>query len=233
MVERPSEDIVQGLRAKHGPIIEFEMPEFDFVAVLLPFTAAACQRYVDEGVVSIDDASDRLLVRHVLWPPPKAVQEVKRRCAKLGKRIADALCEDAGLPLTAPAMKSADRLTSSTPPGVLAQAGLDEAKAAELLAAHPDLRLQLVALMDASGQVIFACVLSSPSDIELGLLRDAQDRKKGYAAACLSASHACVVWSRDDIDQAFARYPTIPTLVLPGEINELGGGDAVKRFRRR
>lgn len=232
-MQRPGEDVVQELRAKYGPMIEFELPDFDFTALLLPFTPTTCQRYVDEGVVSVEDASDRLLVRHVLWPPPKDVQNGKRRCAKLGTRVADVLCEDAGLPLTAPAMTSSDRLTSATAPGVLAHAGLEDSKAAELLAAHPDVRLQIVVITDATGDAIFSCVLASPSEIELGLLRDARDKKRGYAAACLSASRACVVWCPGDIDQIFDRYPAIPTLVLPAEINELGGSDAVKRFRRR
>lgn len=228
-----TEEIVQSTKAKFGDVLQVELPELDFVALVSPFTVTTCHRYVDEGIVSVDDASDRLLVRHVLWPPPSDVNTAKRRSAQLGRRIGDVLCEDAGLPITSPAKSSSDRLTSSTAPGVLAQAGLPEGKAAELLAAHPDVRLQLIVVSDSNGDVIFAGVLCSPGDVEIGLLRDAQERKRGYAQACLSAVSACLVWSRDDSVQTFERYPAIPTMVLPAELREMGGAATAKRFRRR
>lgn len=232
-MKRPSEDELQAIRAKHGQVIEAEFDAFDVCVVLLPFTSAACQRYVDEGIVSVDDASDRLLARHVLWPSPDEVEAKKKSYARLGKRVGDVLCEDAGLPISSPAKTSSDRLTPSTPIGVLARAGLSEAKTSELLNQHSDSLLQLFVITNAEGETIFASVLVAPSEVELGLMRDAQAGKKGYAAACLSACRACVVWSNVSADVAFERYPAIPMLVLPAEMNELGGGAAAKRFRRR
>lgn len=232
-MQRPNEETLLAIKAKHGEVIEVELPDFDFCGLVVPFTSATCARYVDEGIVSLDDASDRLLVRHVVWPSPAEVQAAKKRGAKLAKRLSDVLCEDAGLPLTSPAKVSSDRLTSSTPPGVLALAGLDEAKAAELLAAHPDVKLQIVVVTNVEGEVIFAGVITSPGDVELGLLRDAQEKRKGYASACLSACRSCVVWKSTDLDRVIDRYPAIPMLVLVAEMQELGGSAAAKRFRRR
>lgn len=232
-MQRPSEEIIQALKAKHGPIVEVELSSFELCVVVAPFTSATCARYVDEGIISGDDASDRLLARHVLWPEPKEVEAAKRRFARLGKRIADVLCEDAGLPLTSPAKTSSDRLAADTPPGVLARAGLTEAKAGELLAQHTDSALQVLVVTAADGDTIFAGVLTSPGEVELGLMRDAQAARKGYAAACVSACRACVVWSSTSLDVVIERYPAIPMLLLPAEMNELGGSAAAKRFRRR
>ncbi|MCC6559646.1 MAG: hypothetical protein IT372_42560 [Polyangiaceae bacterium] len=232
-MDRYTAEELQAIKAAHGEVVEVELPEFDFCALARPFNAASCARWVDEGIVNSDDAAERVLIRHVVWPAPAKVQAARRRCANLASQVVNVLAVDAGLPLERPALKYSDPLNRDTPPGVLAMAGLDEGVAEELLSKHSDVLLRVVSITDEGGTVICACVLASPSDVEQNLLRGAVEKGKGYAAACLSVVRACAVWARGDLDQTLARYPAIAPLVLVGELKEMGGAAATRRFRRR
>ncbi len=225
---------LEALKAKHriAYVVELDVPGVGLLP-LSPFQPASFARWVDENIKDATASNDAALVRHVLFYSPAEISAVRRKVSKLGQLAIDCLCGDVGLPVSAPARTQIDDFNADTPPGVLAQAGLDESKAAELLTEIGDDRAKVVAVIDDAGEVIFGCVVRSPGDAERNILDRAQAAAKGYADACRSAADGCLVWSTMTLAECWTKYPAIPVLVLAPVIADLGGSGAARRFRRR
>ncbi len=234
---RPYTDLdIDALKAKWSldRIIEPNLSDFGLAVLLRPFAMPDFDRYIDDSLKDVGTANDALLMRHALFHTPAEIKAARGRCAGLSKLCWEALAGDAGFPTPGtPARAQVDVLDPSTPPGVLAQAGLEEAKAAQLLAELGSRPAKVVSVVDDAGEVIFGGVLGAPGDAESQLIRRAEAEKKGYAAACRGAADGCLVWTRDPPAATWGRYPAIPVLVLAEVIGGMGGTSATARFRRR
>jgi hypothetical protein len=115
---------------------------------------------------------------------------------------------------------------------VLSFAGLSSEDAGRLRTEAGGASQRVVIVRDAARVKLFACVLRADG-MACALIREERPKGKGYGKACRSAALSSIVWSDRKPDEAFARYPAIPALVLAEHIVELGGADAVRTFRRR
>lgn len=222
--------------------IDFEIPEFGITGSAQAFDLKSMSRYIDEGAVpgaSVGDTNERLMMRHLVSlevdgkSDDDTMEIARKRCGALPGLVADGLAEAAGLPVKAPEAKQADALEDPMPPFLIAKVGLTAEKVIELLGAYPDVPQRLIIVTGSTGKPIFAATLRAPDPDELEILRAARGKGKGLAAALLSIVKACVTWSRDALDGAFARYPAIPLLVLMDDLYELGGSSADVKFRGR
>jgi voltage-gated potassium channel Kch len=215
-------------------VIEPDLSAFGLSILLRPFTVPDFDRYVDDSLRDVGTANEALLMRHALFHTPAEIRSARGRCPGLPKLAFEALAGDAGFPTPGtPARAQVDPFDAATPPLVLQQAGLEEAKAEQLLAELGARVAKVVSVVDDLGEVIFGAVLGAPGEAELGLTRRAEAEKKGYATACRGAADGCLVWTRSSVAETWKRYPAIPVLVLAEVIGGMGGTSATARFRRR
>ena len=229
-----TEDDLAALKAKHriDRVLILDLPELGIALPLAPFTPGSFARWVDEDIKDHSAANDAALTRHVLFYSPAELGTIKRRLVMLARDVVDGLSADVGVPLEAPARKQIDDFNDSTPPGVLAQAGLDDAKVAELLGELGDTKAKIVSVIGQEGELLFSCVLRAPGEAERMVMERAFAAHKGYADACRSAADGCIVWSSMSLADCWTRYPAIPVLILAPVITDLGGSGAARRFRR-
>jgi hypothetical protein len=226
---------IDALKAKHAleRVLELELPDLGFPLPLKPFTSSTFARWVDEDLKGHTAASDAALTRHVLFYAPAELSSIRRKLVSLSQIVVDCLCADAGFPIEAPARSQVDDFDDATPPGVIGQAGLDEAKAEELLAELAGVKAKIVSVIGREGELLFACVVRPPGDGEKSILERARDAGKGYADACRSAADGCIVWSTMTLVDCWAKHPAIVVLILAPVIADLGGSGSVRRFRSR
>jgi hypothetical protein len=224
---------VDALKVKHrvDRLIAPDLAQWGLSMLLLPFSLGSFDRYVDDSLKDEDSANEGLLVRHAVFHNPAEIRSARARCIGLPKLCWHALAADAGYP-SPPAWKMVDPFNVDTPPNVLAEAGLDEPAAEQLLTKLGKRDAKIVAVRDDSSAMIFAAVLGEPGEAERAQLRRAETEKRGYAAACRSAADGCIAWSRSPPAETWPRYPAIPVLVLAEVIATMGGTSATGRFRR-
>lgn len=230
-----TEEDLNAIKTRHGLkyVLELELPEYGLSLPLQPFDPKTFARWVDEDLKDHAAACDAALTRHVLFYSPAELSSMKRRVTSLSQLVVDYLCADAGFPIEAPARFQVDDFNDVTPPGVLAQAGLDDVKAEELLAELHDTQAKIVSVIGMEGNVDFACVVRTPGEAEKNILNRARSAGKGYADASRSAADGCIAWSSMTLVDVWAKYPAIVVLVLAPVIADLGGSGATRRFRRR
>jgi hypothetical protein len=183
---------------------------------------------------SYDEACDRAMMRHLLslevdGDPTDAIERGRAKCPDIAAQIINLLGEQSGLPWTKPAMKAVDALDANTPPMVLLAAGLTREKADELLSLYPKPQ-RLIRITDKARKTIWACVVRTPENEEMSILKRARADHRGIPDALLSLTRACVTWSRDPIEGAIAMFPAIPLLSLSDDFDDLGVVEVHARF---
>ncbi|MEO7329441.1 MAG: hypothetical protein ABI193_12735 [Minicystis sp.] len=227
-----TEEDVLAAAMKHGAAIPLDLrPEYPISLLLRPFTQATFGAHLEAELRNAEDAREGLLFTACLFHSAAEIKWARAHCQELPEIVLNALSEDAGYPINAPAGKITSDLGSATP-ALLSLAGLTEEAAGKLRDERPDTKLLLVVVKGQDGEPIFAAVLTPAGSAEAAVIRKARETKKGAEPLFRSAVAGCTAWSSVPPEEAFKTWPVLATMVLLPLIESMGVDSSARTFRR-